>query len=245
MVARRIRRVATAAAVVALCVGIAGATPAPATASVAGTERVATARATAAPAATTRTARQIAVALVTRAESGSSTYSRTAFKHWIDANGDCQDTRAEVLVAESQVSPAFTTSRRCTVSRGKWLSWYDGRTWTNPSDVDIDHFIPLKEAWESGARSWSATNRQRFANDLGHGWTLEAVTDNVNSSKGDRDPAQWLPPSSSAHCRYAVRWAAVKYRWRLSVDTAERTKLLTILSGSCGAYPVSLPARAI
>jgi Protein of unknown function (DUF1524) len=91
------------------------------------------------------------------------------------------------------VTRTYTTTQRCAVSRGRWVSSYDGATWIIPSDVDIDHVVALKEAWESGARTWSATNRQRFANDLGHGWTLEAVTDNVNASKGDRDPAAWLP----------------------------------------------------
>ena len=139
---------------------------------------------------------------------------------------------------------AFTTSRRCTVARGRWVSWYDGATWTIPSDVDIDHVVALKKAWESGAWSWTATNRQRFANDLGYAWTLDAVTDNVNARKGDRDPAQWLPPSPSVRCSYTIHWAAVKYRWRLGVDSTERATLLSILSGTCGARGVTVPARA-
>ena len=88
-------------------------------------------------------------------ESGSSSYVRTRFKHWVDANGDCQNSRMEVLIAESKVAPTFTTARNCTVSRGKWFSYYDGATWTIPGDVDIDHMVPLKEAWESGARTWT------------------------------------------------------------------------------------------
>lgn len=194
--------------------------------------------------AATTTARSLAIALVTTAEGGSTTYNRDYFKHWIDANGDCQNTRTEVLIAESKVTPTFTSSSRCSVARGRWVSWYDNATWTIPSDVDIDHVVALKEAWESGARSWTSTNRTRFANDLGHPWSLDAVTDNVNSSKGDRDPAQWLPPLTSARCGYAIHWVTVKYRWRLSVDTAERNKLLSILSGSCGARSVTIPARA-
>lgn len=196
--------------------------------------------------ATTTTARSLAYKLVLKAESGSTTYSRAYFQHWIDANGDCQNTRTEVLIAESRVTPTYTTSSHCAVSRGKWYSWYDGKTWYYPADVDIDHVIPLKEAWESGARYWSSYNRMRFANDLGYSWSLDAVTDNVNASKGDRDPAEWLPPlSSSVRCTYAMHWVAVKYRWRLSVNSAERTKLLSILSGSCGSRTLTIPTRAI
>jgi hypothetical protein len=192
--------------------------------------------------AATMTARQLAAHLVVLPESHSTTYSRTYFRHWIDANGDCQDTRTEVLIAESRVPPTFST--RCTVARGRWVSWYDGATWTYPADVDIDHVVALKEAWESGAWSWTAANRQRFANDLGYAWTLDAITDNVNASKGERDPAEWLPPLPSVYCSYAIHWAAVKYRWRLGVDSTERATLLSILSGTCGARGVTVPARA-
>ena len=195
-------------------------------------------------AATSVTARQLVAALPVRAESGAG-YSRSYFRHWTDANRDCQDTRAEVLIAESRVAPSYTSSRRCAVARGRWVSPWDLATWTYPSDVDIDHVVALKEAWDSGARSWSALNRERFANDLGHPWTLETVTDNVNSSKSDRDPSQWLPPSASARCSYVIKWAGVKYRWKLSVDATERAAMLRIASGSCGSKTLALPARAI
>jgi hypothetical protein len=195
--------------------------------------------------ATTITARSMLLKLTVKAESGSTTYSRTYFKHWIDADRDCQDTRAEVLIAESKVTPRYTTTRHCTVATGRWYSYYDGATWTKASDVDIDHMVPLKEAWKSGARLWSVTNRTRYANDLGFSATLIAVTDNVNQAKGDRDPAGWLPPRTAARCTYAIQWVQVKYRWRLSIDPAERTKLSSILSGGCGAHATTVPTRAI
>ena len=195
--------------------------------------------------ATTITARSMLFKLALRAESGSTTYSRTYFKHWVDANADCQNARAEVLIAESKVAPAYTSSRRCTVAKGKWYSYYDGATWTSPADVDIDHMVALKEAWESGARLWSVTNRTRYANDLGFAASLVAVTDNVNQSKSDKDPAAWLPPRTAARCTYAIQWVQVKYRWRLSIDSAERTRLSSLLSGSCGSRITTVPARAI
>ena len=82
-------------------------------------------------------------------------YDRAKFPDWIDANGDCQNTRHEVLITESKVTPTYS-SRHCTVTKGKWVSRWDNRTWTNPSDVDIDHHVPLAEAWGSGARSWTS-----------------------------------------------------------------------------------------
>lgn len=152
-------------------------------------------------------------------------YDRDLFHHWIDADGDCQDTREEVLVAESRVPVGG-----CTVTTGRWYSWYDGATWTHASDVDIDHLVPLKEAWDSGAKGWDAGARERFANDLGDRRTLVAVTDNVNESKGDRDVAEWLPDLHV--CRYVRHWVAVKLRFGLAVDRAERSTLVR-LAGRC------------
>ena len=144
-------------------------------------------------------------------------YDRDLFKHWVDADGDCRDTRDEVLAAESRVPVSG-----CDVTAGEWLSPYDRATWTASSDVDIDHLVPLKEAWDSGASVWDATTRERYANDLGDPRSLVAVTDNVNQSKGDRDVAEWLP--AYGRCTYVRQWTAVKLRWRLSVDSLERRR---------------------
>jgi len=151
-------------------------------------------------------------------------YKRSLFKHWVDANGDGRNTRAEVLISESLVSVHFSPTGK-TVSTGKWLSLYDGETWTRASDVDIDHVVALGEAWRSGAWKWSSSRRQAYANDLGVAWTLRAVTDNVNQAKSDDDPTNWLPPLESATCVYLTEWVAVKIRWKLSVDAEERQSI--------------------
>jgi hypothetical protein len=167
-------------------------------------------------------------------------YDRALFDHWTDADGDGCNARYEVLIEES-VTPV-TVGYPCTITGGSWYSYFDGATWTDPADVDIDHMVPLSEAWKSGAASWTPSQRQAFANDLGFTPSLVAVTDSVNQSKGDRDPALWMPPASAAHCQYATEWVLVKYRWQLAVDTAERAALTSLLSGTCGSATVTLPA---
>jgi hypothetical protein len=146
-------------------------------------------------------------------------YDRDKFEHWVDADGDCQDTRDEVLEAES-----LEETGGCDVTEGKWLSYYDGVTTQDPSDLDIDHLVPLAEAWDSGAKRWTAGTRTRFANDLGDRRSLVAVTAAANRSKGDRDPAEWMP--DRAGCTYLRQWVAVKLRWRLTVNRPERRFLL-------------------
>lgn len=145
-------------------------------------------------------------------------YDRDKFRHWVDADGDCRDTRDEVLAAESRVRVGG-----CDVRRGRWRSYYDGRTWRRSSDVDIDHLVALAESWDSGAKRWNARTRKRYANDLGDRRTLVAVTDNVNMSKSDRDPSEWMP--GRGRCRYVREWTAVKIRWSLKVDRAEKRAL--------------------
>jgi hypothetical protein len=139
-------------------------------------------------------------------------YERDKFRDWYDADGDCRDTRDEVLAKESRVS----VGSACDVTTGRWYSYYDGRTWTSDDDVDIDHLVALAEAWDSGARGWTAGSRDRYANDLRDRRTLVAVTDSVNQSKGDQDIAEWLPELD--RCRYLREWVAVKLRWQLRAD---------------------------
>ncbi|MFA6587588.1 MAG: HNH endonuclease family protein [Patescibacteria group bacterium] len=188
--------------------------------------------------ASTITARSLALKLTVHAEDGAG-YVRSAFKLWIDADHDGCDTRQEVLIVESKVKPKL--GAKCKIISGKWISWYDNKTWTKPADVAIDHVVPLKEAWDSGAKFWTAATRERYANDLSFSWGLDAITSKVNSSKGDKDPAQWLPPLTSARCTYAIHWVAIKYRWKLTVDSAEQKKLLSILSGTCGSRTLTVP----
>ncbi len=160
-------------------------------------------------------------------------YAREKFTHWIDADADGCSTRDEVLLAESTSS--VTVSDSCTVEEGSWFSYYDRETWTDPSDVDIDHLVPLAEAWDSGARRWKPRVRTRFANDLRDRRSLVAVTDSVNQSKGDRDPSGWVP--DHGRCRYVREWVVVKHRWRLRVNRAEK-RVVRDLAESCDNDPI-------
>ena len=179
--------------------------------------------------------------LVVSAEDPAPPYDPTAFGHWVDADGDGCDTRAEVLLAESTTPAA--TGAGCAVTAGSWTSWYDGAVRTDPAHVVVDHLVPLEEAWQSGATAWTPAQREAYANDLVLAGTLAAVSEEADQAKGARDYAEWTPPAASAGCRYAVEWVQVKYRWNLTVDRAERAALAAFLP-SCGSAPVDVPARA-
>ena len=173
---------------------------------------------------------EAAVSQLTVAPEHTTGYKRSMFPHWDTLSDGCT-VRESVLISESQ-SPASVASRFCTVYSGTWVSLYDGKVVSNPRSLDIDHVVALKEAWDSGAHSWSPQERRRFANDLSDPRSLIAVSSSSNRSKSDKDPAQWMP-QESYRCRYASDWVSLKLCWKLSVDKAELAALQKIAS-ACG-----------
>ncbi|MET7949012.1 HNH endonuclease family protein [Micromonospora sp. NPDC005324] len=164
-------------------------------------------------------------ALTVASEGSTSGYSRDLFPHWIAVSGNC-DTREQVLKRDGT---SVVVNASCQATSGRWYSPYDGATWSAASDVDIDHVVPLAEAWRSGANSWTTSRRQSFANDLSRP-QLIAVTDNVNQSKGDQDPSTWQPSVSSYRCTYSKMWITVKYAWGLRLQSSEKSALQSMLN---------------
>ncbi|MDJ0462900.1 HNH endonuclease family protein [Streptomyces sp. H27-C3] len=171
------------------------------------------------------TARTYLGQLTEQAEGSSTGYSREKFPHWSTQSGAC-NTREVVLKRDGT---NVQQDAACAAVSGTWYSEYDGATWSAASDVDIDHMVPLAEAWRSGASGWTTAQRQSFANDLSQP-QLIAVTDNVNQSKSDQDPAEWLPPRTAYRCVYARMWVDVKHHWKLTVNAAEKTALQGVLN---------------
>jgi hypothetical protein len=158
-------------------------------------------------------------------ERSSADYDRELFPHW-SYQGDGCDTRDLVLQRDGE---RISDGDGCSIT-GRWYSVYDGESWTDTGDVDVDHVVALAEAWASGASEWTTDEREAFANDLEQP-QLIAVTDNVNQEKSDQDPAEWLPPLTDYHCTYARAWTHVKHHYDLAVDEAELAALNDILSG--------------
>ena len=157
-------------------------------------------------------------------------YDRDHFSHWSDLDGDGCDTRREVLIRDSRVQSTLDPNRTCWVVSGLWYSHYDGEWVEGPSSLDIDHLVPLAEAWDSGAHSWEPGRREEFANDEG---ALLAVTARSNRAKGASDPAGWMPSNEDFTCPYAAAWIAVKARWNLTMDHEESDFLQRLLAGRC------------
>jgi hypothetical protein len=150
-------------------------------------------------------------------------YSREKFPHWRSTGKNC-DVRDSVLKRDG----SKVKLSGCNVVAGTWKSVYDDKTLTSPTQVDIDHVVPLANAWRSGAASWTTAKREDFANDLDDP-QLVAVSAGSNRSKGDQDPSTWKPPATDNWCHYAESWIAVKTHWKLTVTTAEKSALSDML----------------
>ncbi|MEW2520640.1 HNH endonuclease family protein [Actinacidiphila alni] len=171
------------------------------------------------------TARSYLSGMTATPETHASTYDRDLFPTWITISGTC-DTREYVIKRDGT---SVVTNSSCKATSGHWTSAYDGVTTTDPSTFDIDHLVPLAEAWSSGAWAWTTAQRQALANDVTRP-QLIAVSAHSNRSKGDGDPTEWLP-QASYQCTYARAWVQVKHYYGLTVDSAEKSKLSSILSG--------------
>lgn len=157
-------------------------------------------------------------------------YSRSHFGSWADEDGDCINTRHELLMKQS-TSTVDTGSNKCTVQRGRWLDPYTGRTFYNARDVDIDHVVPLKWAWDHGAYTWTPEKRKQFANDEVN---LFAVQASVNREKGALGVLDWLPPANSFHCQYVLRFTRVVKSYGLVLSDSEQRQFKGLKEQKCG-----------
>jgi len=158
-------------------------------------------------------------------------YDRSTWHHWIDADHDCQDTRQEVLIEESEVPVTFKDTRQCRVATGRWTCPYTGRVFTDPGQLDIDHMVPLENAHSSGGWAWDSAKKEEYANDLDEPEHLIAVYKGANRSKGSRGPVEWMPPDHDAWCSYVADWIGIKGRWGLSMTAEERAGIHEVLAG--------------
>ena len=163
-------------------------------------------------------------------------YSRSEWKHWVDSDGDCQDARQEVLIEESLVAVTFETDRKCRVETGQWWAPHLGHHIGNPTHLDVDHHVPLKNAHDSGGWAWTPEMKEEYANYLEDPAHLVAISSRHNRSKGARGPEEWAPPDNALWCDYALDWAEIKQEWNLTM-TAVESEIVMDMLGTCENPP--------
>ena len=161
-------------------------------------------------------------------------YDRDEWGGWIDVDGDCQNTRAEILIEESLVGAVLDG---CRVVEGEWFDPWGGQTYHSAGDVDIDHHVPLAHAHRAGGSEWDEELKVEFANDPEN---LNAMSSSLNRIKGSRGPDEWRPPEESSHCEYGRQWEAVKMKYQLTIDGEERRVLDEMLATCDSTMPTPL-----
>ncbi|MFE0702057.1 HNH endonuclease family protein [Streptomyces sp. NPDC058872] len=169
---------------------------------------------------TVEQAREQLAGLKVAAHGSMSGYSRDRFPHWASQGERC-NTRETVLNRDGANVQRDT---ECRAVSGTWTSVYDDLRFKDAADLDIDHTVPLANAWRSGANKWTQEKRKEFANDLTHPQLL-AVSAASNRSKGDQGPDEWQPPSKTYWCTYGRAWTSVKATYELSVTASEKDML--------------------
>ena len=159
---------------------------------------------------------------------GSLAYERKQWKHWIDADKDCQNTRAEILIVSSQIPVVFKTDRQCLVVSGRWVLLYDGGFETRASKIDIDHIIPLKWMDVHGGADWSSAKKMQFANDADN---LLAVSARANRSKGAKGIDEWLP--DNYQCKYGRHWQYLGKKYQIAFSVEVRSIIAKIIESYC------------
>ncbi|MET8865363.1 HNH endonuclease family protein [Nonomuraea sp. NPDC004580] len=154
---------------------------------------------------------------------------------WSDVDRNGCDTRNDILKRDMEDETFKSGTHDCIVLTGTLQDPYSGKTitfkrgQTTSSAVQIDHLVPLSDAWQKGAQQWSATKRKEFANDP---LNLLAVDGPLNGQKSDSDAATWLPPRKAYRCAYIARQIDVKAKYGVWVTSAEKDAMKGILD-SC------------
>ncbi|WP_082534914.1 HNH endonuclease family protein [Nonomuraea pusilla] len=151
---------------------------------------------------------------------------------WSDVDHNGCDTRNDILKRDLENETFKSGTHDCIVLTGTLKDPYSGKTiefkrgQNTSTAVQIDHLVPLSDAWQKGAQQWSAAKRKEFANDP---LNLLAVDGPLNGQKSDSDAATWLPPRRAYWCAYVIRQIDVKDKYGVWVTSGEKDAMEKIL----------------
>lgn len=159
--------------------------------------------------------------LLAQSKSDLKKYQRSYFSGWKDEDGNCLDTRSEILKVRSKgiVTYKKVRGRDCKVLTGQWDDFYYNEVLTKSSQIDLDHLVPLKHAWQTGAASWEQGKRDRFATDPEN---LVITNRSYNRQKGAKTILQWMPVDRTYACRYLEQWFYIKMKYDMAISQEEK-----------------------
>ncbi len=176
---------------------------------------------------------------------GKEKYNRKKhFGSWIvdQRQDNCYNTRAQVLIRDSIIAVKFASANPCRVESGRWADPYGGGIYKSADDIQIDHVVALKNAYDSGAWSWKRPMRCLFTNFIGHQEHLISAYSSENQEKADKAPDQWMPSDSRFACQHLHNWLMVKYIWNLNMTEQEASAISRLIQKHQCPSPLFQPS---
>jgi len=160
---------------------------------------------------------------------------------WADVDHNGCDTRDDILTRDLT---NVTKRGTCEVLTGTLNDPYTGKSIAfvrgvhTSMAIQIDHRVPLSNAWQTGAQQLTQDQSVALANDP---LNLIAVDGPTNGQKSDGDAATWLPPVKSYRCAYVTAQIQVKAKYGLWVTQAEHDAMVRWIA-TCSGYPAATPS---
>jgi hypothetical protein len=170
------------------------------------------------------------------------------FGGWVSDPNDnsCFNTRAQILERDSQTPVQTSLTNRCLVAKGTWEDPYTGEIITEASDIQIDHVVPLKQAYITGGFGWNKQKRCLYGNFTKTKYHLLSVKGHENMKKSDKTPAEYLPPNATYVCEYIHNWLKIKLAWRLVLGSEEGQAINKILKEyDCNPRQIKISEREL
>lgn len=144
------------------------------------------------------------------------------FGRWNYIGGGCDE--RDAVLAHDLTDDAYAPGSSCEVVSGELY----GQS-VRATDLDVDHVVPERLAWSTGAAAWTDAQREAFANDL-----MELRAEPVSSNRANGELGPEAADPGGDRCAYAVQFVLVADRYHLTV-TGPRRAALSRLLDSCPA----------
>ncbi|TDH56008.1 HNH endonuclease family protein [Mycobacterium talmoniae] len=141
------------------------------------------------------------------------------------------DTRNDILRRDLAGAGYKPGRKACIVLSGTLKDPYTGEVimfsrGPRSNQIQVDHIVPILDAWQKGAQQWDDLKRRNFANDP---MNLQTTSAAANREKGSADAATWLPPNTAYRCTYVSRMVDVKSTYGVWMTQAEHDAIERIL----------------
>lgn len=160
-------------------------------------------------------------------------YKRELFiTNWAPYNG-CIDVKEQIFIRDAKAAIAYNqiNGKNCSVVSSTWICPWTGKVLVDPSKLDVGYSVPLKWAYDHGAKDWDAAKRSSFANSLADANQMQIVDINIIKTRGELGPDRWMPEEGK--CNYVRKFDFVVKKWALRYTLDEQKAIGGLIKQYC------------